>query len=461
MTTLLAILLGLLAIGVVAYMGWGYLRGTSDLLSLRNFFLLGFVLFQLTSAVFPLATGDTGNYAIDDPAAAGLKFLVWAVIFLVVMLTVYRYGPVVAPLARRAPKARAELHGPMLLGLAFAVTLIAIPVRLGVRVPLIAVLADFIGVGLAATACGLLGWVWGPRLLQPLMLLPAMPILLINAANVVTGSFGRRALVAVGAGLLWGMYYSRWRYLKPRAVMWRLGLAAAGPAMVVVLFTSARASDEHDRTAIQHLQAVRQGGNLGMGLKMILDGQATGTTSMWLMQYFPEYKEHTHMAMLQYFFAYPIPRSVWVDKPEPLSTQIATMSRRRGVDRNALTIGPGILGHAAADGGWYALFVYAAFIGLLLRFFDELVVSHPTSALAVVPVGCALGQTLGLARGETSAFAFIMVFSIGSVYVLMLVASYVFRAAGLAGAGGGTLDWPEELGQDPFEAEQPAPLAQA
>lgn len=460
MNTVLTILLGLLACGVVGLMTAGYLRSKTDLLSVRNFFLVGFILFQLTSAMFPLETGNFVNYAISDPVATGAKFTLWAAIFLVVMLWVYRKGFVAARLARWTPKPNAELPGAALLGLAFAVTLLAVPVRLAVNVPLISALANFVGVGLAATACGLLGWVWGPRLMQPLMLFPAVPILLVNAANVVTGSFGRRALVAVGAGLLWGMYYSRWRYLKPWGVMWRLGVVAAGPALAVVLYTSARVSSEHERTAMQQLQAVRQMGNLEEGLRMVLDGQATGATTMWLMEFFPEYKGYDHLAMLQYFFYYPIPRSAWLGKPDPLSAQIATLSRRRGVNRDVLTIGPGILGHAAADGGWYALIVYAALMGVFLRYFDELAATNPTNALAVVPIGCALGQTLGLARGETSAFAFIMAFSIGSVYAGMVVLSYVLRSTGLAREGHNSLDWPDELGEEPVE-EQLVPVPQA
>ncbi|HZW10462.1 MAG TPA: hypothetical protein VFF69_11215 [Phycisphaerales bacterium] len=459
MIALLTITLGLMAFGVLALMAGQYLTGRHDLLSIRNHFLLGFVIFQLTSAMFPLVTGNYGHYPLSNPVGTGVQFVLWAAIFLVVMFWAYRKGFGVRRLASWTPAPRVAVGSVGILLVAFVLTALAIPMRLAVNIPLVSSLSNYMGVGVAAMACGLLGWVWGPRLLNPVMLFPAVPILLVNAANVATGTFGRRALVAIGGGLLWGMYYSRWRYLRPWGVTWRLSVVAIVPAIAVVLFTSARASSEHDRTAMEHLRAIQTSGDFGAGLRMILDGQATANTSMWLMERFPEAFEYNHMFMLQYFFYYPVPRSVWTEKPTPLSGQIATLSGRSNVDRDKLTIGPGILGHAAADGGWYALFVYAIAMGLLLRYLDEIVALHPTSALAVMPIGCALGQTLGLARGETSAFAFIMMFSIASVYVLSLMVAACLRMLGLAGAGEGSLGWPEEDADAEYGAAEEYALA--
>ncbi|MBK7403443.1 MAG: WzyE family oligosaccharide polymerase [Phycisphaerales bacterium] len=444
MTTLMILALGLLAIGVIGLMAVQYLTGRNDLLSIRNYFLLGFIVFQLTSAIFPLATGEYGQYPLSNLAGTSVKYVIWAVVFLVVMFWAYKHGFGVKRLARMTPAPSAPPGSAGLLLLAFAFTVLAIPMRLAVAIPLISSLSNHVGVGLAAVACGLLGWVWGPRLMNPVMLFPALPILAVNAANVVTGSFGRRALVAIGAGLIWGMYFSRWRYLKPWGVMWRLAAVAAVPALVIVLFTSARSSKEHERSALQHLQAIEQVGNIKSGLQMILDGQGTATTSMWLMENFPKSFEYNHMFMLRYFFYYPVPRTLWPDKPTPLSGQIANLAHRRHVDRDKLTIGPGILGHAAADGGWYALIVYAIVMGLLLRYFDEIIMLNSTNALAVMPIGCTLGQVLGLARGETSAFAFILVFTVVSVYIIMMATAAILRMSGLTKPGEGGLGWPEE-----------------
>ncbi len=454
MTTILMLGFALLALGVVALMAYQYLTGRNDLLSMRNFFLLGFIIFQLTSAIFPLLSQDYGQYPLSEVTRTATKFLLWAVVFLVVLLWSYKWGFGVRRLASITPAPSAPPGSVGLLFLALGFTILAIPMRLGLAIPLFSVLTNYIGIGMAAVACGLLGWVWGPRLLNPVMLFPALPLLAINAANVVTGSFGRRALVAIGAGLIWGMYFSRWRYLKPRSVMWRLGLVAAVPVLLLILFTSARSSKEHDRSAVEHLQAIQQIGNLQAGVAMILDGQGTASTSMWLMENFPESFEYKHLSMLQYFFYYPVPRTLWLDKPTPLSGQIANLSRRQNVDRDSLTIGPGILGHAAVDGGWYALILYAFVMGLFLRYFDELLALHATNAMMVMPIGCALGQVLGLARGETSAFAFILVFTVVTVYLFMLVGSYVMRTTGLTRPSAGSLGWDDEE----YETDAPQQL---
>lgn len=443
---MLIVILGLsfLVACVIGLMAFQYLTGHNDLLSSRNFFLLGFIIFQLTSAIFPLVTGDHGQYPLGDASGTGAKFLVWAAIFLPVLLWTYKRGFLVRRLARYTPVPSAPPGSVGLLLLALLITLVALPMRLSVGVPLLSALTNYSGVGMAAMAVGLLGWVWGPRLLNPLMLIPALPILAINTANVVTGSFGRRTLVAIGAALLWGMYFSRWRYLKPGKVMLRLVVVGALPILLLLLFTSARSSKEHERSAMQHLQAIRQMGDLKSGLEMVMDGQGTASTSMWLMENFPDSFEYKHMFMLRYFFYYPIPRSLWIEKPTPLSGQVATLSRRQYVNRDVLTVGPGILGHAAVDGGWYALIVYAVVLGSLLRYLDELLMRNAANAMMVMPLGCAMGQVLGLSRGETSAFAFILLFSIGTTYCFMLVLSYFMRSMGLTKPGSGSLGWTEE-----------------
>ena len=69
-------------------------------------------------------------------------------------------------------------------------------------------------------------------------------------------------------------------------------------------------------------------------------------------------------------------------------------------------IGPGILGHCANDNPWIALPLYAVLLALFLRLLDELLIVHPNNPFVVLPVGAAIGQLLGLARGETATFLF-------------------------------------------------------
>ena len=76
-------------------------REDVELFSLRNLFLTGFMLFQLTSAVTTLIFNDFGQLWPLDPARSALIFTVMSVIFLMLFLVSYRRGWGVLALARR------------------------------------------------------------------------------------------------------------------------------------------------------------------------------------------------------------------------------------------------------------------------------------------------------------------------------------------------------------------------
>jgi hypothetical protein len=96
------------------------------------------------------------------------------------------------------------------------------------------------------------------------------------------------------------------------------------------------------------------------------------------------------------------------------------MAKIHGVNWGVLTLGPGIIGHAAAEGGFYAAIIYALALGLLMRFFDELVQLYPLSPFVVMLVGCNLGQILGAPRGETAAFLALYILTILGAWLCTL-----------------------------------------
>ena len=154
-----------------------------------------------------------------------------------------------------------------------------------------------------------------------------------------------------------------------------------------------------------HISAIQTSGDITTGVAKLFDGQATGPASLWLIENFPENYEYRHLFTLKYFFALNVPRAIWPGKPEPQSVLIANQANIQRVQQDRIKLSCGIVGVAAAEGGWYAIIVYAIWLGLFVRIFDEIVRHQPTSPFIVLPVGAALGQVLGLARGDTSAFA--------------------------------------------------------
>lgn len=454
MTQMLAFYLGLLTLFTGLYVLVRYLAGKDELVSLRNFFLAGFILFQLTSGIEPLLTQRSGRYMLNDWAGTGLTYCLMVTAFLVLFLAFYQHGLGARRAASLVPVTRAKPGIGTLLLLAFVLTAFAGVFRFSVNVPLISTIAGKLGVSFAAIASGLVSWVWARRLFNPVIAVIAIGVIGVNLALMVTGSFGRRNVVAIGACVLWAMYFSHWRTMPRFAVVTRLTIAAVPPLMLLMAITSVRSSQERP-TFTQQVRAILTQSDLSHGLADLAAGQGTVPVSMWLIENYPERFETQHLLGLRYFFAYPVPRAWWPEKPYPLSTQIATTADLEGVSQDVLKIGPGVVGHAAAEGGWYAVIVYAGAFAFFLRFFDQIVLRKVDNPFVVLPVGAAIGQIVGLPRGEISAFAMNYFLGVVLAYATIIMFAKTLEYLGWTDPGdelfeGGDEHWHEDdYWQDP------------
>jgi hypothetical protein len=429
MLYLISVYLLAIAVWLIYVMIRDHARGTCELVSIRNVAILGFILFQLTSPARAMITGDYGRRPVEDPIAAGLEFAVMVTVFLPLFFWAYRKGWFVDWLASKMPEQRGTPGLPGMLALSVVATLVAVPLRLNVPIPLVGVVAGHVSTGMASLACGIVGWVWGRRLLNPALVIFSILIVCANALTVMTGAFGRRGLVAVAAAMLWGMYYSAWRHMAMAALMQRLALLSIAPLVFIAMFSSVRASGQQ-RSAIGHLREIASGARLVDGLDMLAQGQDCGAISMWLIETHPEDFEHRHLMTIKWFFIYPVPRAMWPDKPTPISVDWKKMANVTTVGKDH-NIGPGIIGSAAAEGGWYALIIYGIISGLFLRFFDATVAHRWYSPLIILSMGTFLGQVLAMPRGETASFAAVSVMTVGGVLVLVFLTTRFLESTGL------------------------------
>lgn len=431
--TLTALYLFALAIFLVAFVIYEHVQGKCHLLSVRNVAILGFILFQVTSGATALYYDAWGRLFLSNPAATGALYALWATTFLAIALFVYNRGYIANRLARALPDLSAVPGGGTLLMTSIVFSVLAVFFKFVlIYVPVLGILASTVANGLAAVACVLIGWVWARQFLNPVMIMIVGVIFMANFLTVMSGTFGRRGLVAVGAALLWGLYYSHWRHLRTMAMMQRMALVAAGPIVLIALFTAVRGYLDDDRDVGTRVASMREAGfdRVQSGMMDMMAGQHCAAHSMWLMESFPDDFQYRHMASLWHFIIYPVPRAMWEDKPESLGIEMPKLARVEGVDRNLVNLGVGVLGSAAADGGWYALIFYAIFAGIFLRFFDEASRVNGYGPFVVAPMGAALGQVLGLARGETSAFAALTVLSVAGTLFFMIAIHYVVARAG-------------------------------
>jgi len=416
MPKIMAIYLLFLAFVTLAFMVYQQVTRKHGLLTVRNFALLGFVVFQLTGGFLPLWTTVDGRYAISW-GPTGLQYCIMCTLFLVVFFIAYHWGIVAKRLASWTPTSSAVPGAGTLLWLAMIFTVLAVVLRMSVNIPYISMIASRAGIGFASVAVGFTAWVWIRSVWNPVYFLWFVGVTAANLALILSQSFGRRNLIALGAAMMWGMYYSKLRLMNPGALIVRVGLAALPPLLLVAAFSSVRDSGDQRVSLTQQVQRLTRSSDIKGGLMMLAGGQDCARVSLWCIENFPERFEYDHLLAVKYFFYLPIPRAIWEDKPLPLGTRQPKLANLKGVDVDALTTGPGVIGHAAAEGGYYALIVYAIVGALFLRYFDELVSRNILNPLVVMPVGASLGQIVGLPRGDLSLFAAAYVVAVLGVYV--------------------------------------------
>lgn len=454
MTKAVAIYLFLLAFVLVAFVLIEHFRRKRDILSMRNMAIVGFIIFQVTSAGLRLWTETYYPYRVSDPGGTGLQLAVWATIFAGVFLFVYKRGWFADWLARKTPTTRARPSDAALILMSIVLAFGAAVLRtLDQYLHLLGILAEMWGNGLAAVSAGLIGWVWAKRLFNPVMIALALGIVAFDMAVMMSDAFGRRGIVAVGGGLIWGMFYSTWRTMGHGPMLARLALLSLPPILFVALYTSVRSSEEHNRSAGQQVQAIKSAGNLKTGVYLLLDGQNTGATTLWAMEAYPERYAQRHLFTIKYYLVYIVPRSVWPSKPKPLSQLVASQADVPKVQQDKITLPAGILGNVAAEGGWYVLFIYAFVGAVFIRYFDRLIIGNVDSPIVVMSAASSLGQVIGLARGETSAFAIHFTLTFVFTYGFLIVCSKAVERVMGARALPGYEEEKPDLAHEEYAAE--------
>jgi hypothetical protein len=126
-----------------------------------------------------------------------------------------------------------------------------------------------------------------------------------------------------------------------------------------------------------------------------------------------------------WFFANPIPRSVWPDKPEAFG---AMLRDQMNVPPN---LGPGIIAHGWAEGWLIGVFGYAVFFGLLVGVVDRAVAERVWNPYFLAVFGSGLGNVIALPRGDTPLFMIQIVAGItasGAILYLLKTLSPVWSS---------------------------------
>lgn len=417
--------LSCLAIGLAFLMLKQGLSRKVDLFSARNMYLVGFIIYQLTSPAIALETEDFKFFRVNFPSDTGKQFLMMAATFIAIFLFSYQRIGLTSWAASKLKFPPRETNDFLLLGLAVFLIVLGMLLRF-MPIPNIAAASMQVSIAFAAISAAISGWVWSNRRANIPVVIVAAMVVAASLIIALTGVFGRRPLLAVVMGFAWGVYHRRARLMSPGKMILYIAPFLAAAAIAVAAFTAARNHDFGGQSSASTAVSSMANASIKEGVKDILGGQACGSASLWAVEQWPDHLEQRFLFSLKYMGMYFVPRFMWPEKPEPLGNDIANLADVQGVNQGGITIPPGVIGYAVAEGGYWAIVVYALFFGQFLRFIDELVRLNPTNSFIILPAAVATGQAFGLARGCIAVFADLIVLGFVSTYLILFIADRLF-----------------------------------
>ncbi len=448
MTYLIAAYLLFLSAVVVTTVFVQAFRGTVGLMSTRNFFALGFLMFQPVSATWSLITEDYGtDVYVTDPSKSGFVFAIMCTIFLVIFHWAYMGGWGAKRIAPRLnPTFPVPTTSSMIAVAAILILLAAICRYALAYIPLIGIIGNNFSVGLMPAAAAVIVWAWMPQLLNPVVTFLSAPLLLFTLFMSVYQTFGRRDLVSVLAACLWAAFHGYWKYKGSSFMIKRLAILGTAGVVAVAAYTGVREKTTTETSATELISKIGDS-DLWYGLFSMASGQVAGGISMHIIETRPEVFPFDPFHSAIYFITNPIPRAVWAGKPEALGF---VMVKQLGIKRKAeeFNLGPGLMGHIWNDNPFISMVPYAIFLGLMLRAFDEIVKVHGFNPFLVVPCGVMIGDIIALGRGELGLFLTRIAFGTFAAFGGMIVASRLLRSVGWPMAAPGSMSSEPEAFED-------------
>ncbi len=449
MRYLVALYLLLLAVLVVQRIVRQAIRGQVDLFSIRNLFLAGFIVFQLTSAILGLGFFIFGDVQPTNFFLVPLIYAFMVTVFLWLFAWSYRREWSPLRLVRKSGSGWDGDAGGWIL-LAFIMLGFGIGLKMGlIYIPLINILASQAGGGVIAAAAACAGWAWAKNFRNPTIAVLAIAVLAAASALILYQAFGRRPVLGVLLAFGWALYWGAWRTLPVGALLRRISIWGTASIVLLVAYTASRsAAAQYDKRGItEMLRAIVdiRSDDFTAGITAVFSGQNAGGLSMWSIETYGSSYPYDPLHQVKYLASIPVPRQYWAGKPEPLGKLIVDHGyiRRKG-SGNKYNVGPGIIGHAAHDFPWIALPLYAVGIGFLLRCMDEKVRWSPHVPVALLPMGVALGQVLALPRGESALFLFEGAVAITGAWIFLRLGGRIVSLFG------GMVQTPPEEPWDPL-----------
>lgn len=386
--------------------------------SLRNFFLAGFLYFQSFGFFsWILNRPANGWWALvveDKNYTTSISYGLYLNLFLVVFLITFGTAKFNFKAFTKCPPPTPD----RLVRLSLFVLAIGLLVFLLGKIAL-PDLMRYASDGICAAATGFAAWAWSSKLKRPYFW---SILILVAAASLLPHltAYGRRGIVSIAAIIAWVVYYRvtfRFSFTKLVIVT---ALVVSPMIVIVAAFSEVRV--HRPQTAGEAVQAMMKA-DIGRGMARLATFQGSAPISLWCMENFPRPYNQRHLYSLKATGWFFLPRAAWPDKPAGLGIQIPRMAGMRRV--GGLNVGAGLIGHSMAEGGLYAIVIYALILGVGFKFFDSLILQK-SSVYYTVPLAASLGNVFATCRGELNYFIDLTVISLFSAFVVTFVLGRLF-----------------------------------
>lgn len=429
MTTILGIYLVLFSLALIWIIRADAVHNRCALLSTRNFFLIGMILFQSSSGAVTLLADQTERGAeLLDPTLPGLAFCVFLTAFVTLLLVLYR---VLGPLERFA-LARARLRvssRPRLILAGIVLTMIGIGLRFaGAKIPYVAVLLPQLSAGCLCAGTALVAMAWARSAFNIAVALVLAVTMAASAGTLLIDAFGRREILGLFFAVVWALYFEKWRSMPVTRLFPRLAVAVLALSSAVLVFSASRVGGENvDRSLGQQIQRIFEIEPRDIEEKFIeaMSGQSAGGISMHIFETRLQDGAYDPLHSLIYFVTLPIPRDFWPEKYEGLGKTAPEVAGVTGMGPG-FSWGPGLVGHLCNDVVFLALPLYALLLAAAFKYMDSRTESSLGDPTTVAVFGSALGQAMAMPRGEVGLFAFNMVAAIAGAWMFGRMVSKIF-----------------------------------
>jgi len=396
------------------------IRLRCQLFSTRNFFLIGLVLFQSASGAVTLFMDETERGAeLDSYTIPAIGFCIVLTVFIVLLLAMYRRAGWVERFAARRSRIRMTSQARLVIA-GLVLTAVGCVLRFaGNQVPYVAIILPQFAAGCLCGGVALVAMAWARSAWNIFVALMLALSLGSAAAVLLVDAFGRRELLGLMFSVVWALYHEKWRLMPVTKLLPRAAIAVSAASFVLLIFSASRVGGENvDRSLGQQVQRIMSIDPRAVEEIVVasVSGQFAGGISMWIINERLVHGGYDPLHSLVYLVTLPIPRDFWPSKPEGLGLTVVREASVSGV-QDIFSWGPGLVGHMMNDVLFLSVPVYALLLAWGLKYMDTRTSLSTRDPITIALFGSALGQLLGMPRGDVGLFAFNMLAAYLGVWI--------------------------------------------